>query len=52
MTKNQIKSKHRVTKHGEVFTHEREVNAMLDLVKNETVWILDFSNRPVERETS
>lgn len=32
----QIKSKERVTDHGEVFTHEREVNAMLDLVKNET----------------
>ena len=33
---NQIKSKHRVKNHGEVFTHEREVNGMLDLVKNET----------------
>ena len=33
---NQIKSKHRVANHGEVFTHEREVNGMLDLVKNET----------------
>ena len=33
---NQIKSKDRVTNHGEVFTHEREVNGMLDLVKNET----------------
>ncbi|MBU1167537.1 SAM-dependent DNA methyltransferase [Patescibacteria group bacterium] len=33
---SQIKSKHRVSNHGEVFTHEREVNAMLDLVKNET----------------
>ena len=32
----QIKSKKRVTDHGEVFTNEREVNAMLDLVKNET----------------
>jgi len=32
---NQIKSKHRVANHGEVFTHEREVNGMLDLVKNE-----------------
>ena len=30
---NQIKSKHRVANHGEVFTHEREVNGMLDLVK-------------------
>lgn len=32
----QIKSKQRVIDHGEVFTSEREVNAMLDLVKNET----------------
>lgn len=31
----QIKSKERVTRHGEVFTAEREVNAMLDLVKDE-----------------
>jgi hypothetical protein len=30
------KSKQRVRDHGEVFTQEREVNAMLDLVKNET----------------
>ena len=33
---NQVKSKKRVTDHGEVFTSEREVNAMLDLVKPET----------------
>ena len=32
----QIKSKQRVADHGEVFTAEREVNAMLDLVKDET----------------
>lgn len=32
----QIKSKHRIANHGEVFTHEKEVNAMLNLVKNET----------------
>jgi len=32
----QIKSKQRVADHGEVFTAEREVNAMLDLVKPET----------------
>lgn len=32
----QIKSKKRVSDHGEVFTNPREVNAMLDLVKNET----------------
>lgn len=31
-----IKSKNRVREHGEVFTSEREVNAMLDLVKQET----------------
>lgn len=35
MTK-QVKSKKRVAEHGEVFTAEREVNAMLDLVKQET----------------
>ena len=33
---SQIKTKQRVTDHGEVFTSEREVNAMLDLVKQET----------------
>jgi len=32
----QIKSRKRVADHGEVFTGEREVNAMLDLVKSET----------------
>ncbi len=32
----QIKSRQRVADHGEVFTSEREVNAMLDLVKQET----------------
>jgi hypothetical protein len=36
MTNRIIKSKKRVRDHGEVFTQEREVNAMLDLVKNET----------------
>ena len=35
----QIKSKKRVADHGEVFTNEREVNAMLDLVKDETLRI-------------
>lgn len=34
--KTQVKSKQRITDHGEVFTHEREVNAMLDLVKEQT----------------
>lgn len=33
----QVKSKERVSKHGEVFTSEKDVNAMLDLVKNETL---------------
>ena len=32
----QVISKQRVTDHGEVFTNKREVNAMLDLVKQET----------------
>jgi hypothetical protein len=36
MLDNQVKSKKRVTDHGEVFTNDREVNAMLDLVKHET----------------
>ena len=36
MIKSTITSKKRVTDHGEVFTSEREVNAMLDLVKQET----------------
>lgn len=36
MAKSQIKSKERVADHGEVFTNEREVNAMLDLVSDES----------------
>ncbi len=36
MDEQQIKSRQRVTERGEVFTAEREVNAMLDLVKQET----------------
>jgi SAM-dependent methyltransferase len=36
MTNGQTKSKRRVADYGEVFTAEREVNAMLDLVKQET----------------
>lgn len=35
-TNKQVKSKKRVADHGEVFTNEREVNAILDLVKHET----------------
>ena len=34
MSQKQVKSKQRVADHGEVFTAEREVNAMLDLVGN------------------
>lgn len=34
--KNQIKSKKRVADHGEVYTSEREINDMLDLVEQET----------------
>lgn len=33
---SQVKSKKRVTDHGEVFTDDQEVNAMLELVKQET----------------
>lgn len=36
MAKQQVKSKQRVAEHGEVFTADREVNAMLDLVKHAT----------------
>jgi len=36
MIEQQIKSKKRVADHGEVYTQKREVNAMLDLVKQET----------------
>jgi SAM-dependent methyltransferase len=35
-TEKQVISKKRVADHGEVYTHPREVNAMLDLVKPET----------------
>lgn len=33
---NQVVSKKRVSDHGEVYTRKREVNSMLDLVKQET----------------
>jgi hypothetical protein len=36
LNKGHTKSKQRVADHGEVFTAEREVNSMLDLVKQET----------------
>ena len=35
MDNKQVKSRQRVADHGEVFTADREVNAMLDLVKQE-----------------
>lgn len=36
LANQQVKCKQRVADHGEVFTADREVNAMLDLVKQET----------------
>jgi hypothetical protein len=39
MANQQVKSKDRVLDYGEVFTDEREVNAMCDLVKNECLRI-------------
>ena len=36
MAEKQVKSRQRVADHGEVFTAEREVRAMCDLVKSET----------------
>lgn len=36
MPEKQVKSRDRVAEHGEVFTSEREVKAMCDLVKSET----------------
>lgn len=35
-SQNQVKSKKRVADHGEVFTSEREINAMLNMVQSET----------------
>ena len=49
MTKTQTKSKQRVADHGEVFTAEREVNATLDLVKQETEKTAVYSLEPVNR---
>ena len=36
MAEKQVKSRQRVADHGEVYTAEREVRAMCDLVKSET----------------
>ena len=49
----QIKSKERVRKRGEVFTAAREVNAMLDHVKDETrEYLIRHSlSRPVATAT-
>lgn len=40
----QVKSKERVVDHGEVFTNERKVNAMLDMVKQEIECIGPLNN--------
>lgn len=48
---NQVKSRKRVVNHGEVFTAEREVKAMCDLVwspMNVCESIRDFWSQPVE----
>ena len=42
--KSQIKSRQRVAEHGEVFTNPREVNAMLDLVRDESFRLDILSN--------
>ena len=34
--KKQVKSRKRVVEHGEVFTNEKEIQSMCDLVKEET----------------
>ena len=56
----QVISKQRVTDHGEVYTGKQELNAMLDLVKQETEslinilledFILNFPLVVVEMET-
>ena len=43
----QVKSKQRVCEHAEAFTAEREVNAMLDLVKSESYRIESKFLEPV-----
>jgi len=48
LVKRQVKSKQRVADHGEVFTAEREVNAMLDLVKSETERIDSKTRKLIE----
>ena len=48
MAEQQVKSRQRVVDHGEVFTAEREVKAMCDLVKQETELKADFWSQPAE----
>ena len=43
---NQMKSKKRVKDFGEVYTQEREVEAMLDLVKEESYQIDSLFSEP------
>lgn len=45
----QVVSKKRVTDHGEIYTAKREVNPMLDLVKQETKRI-ESMVRPMESD--
>lgn len=42
----QIKLRQRISDHGEVFTNEREVNAMLDLVKHDRHRLYPHGNLP------
>jgi len=46
MKASQVRTKKRVSDHGEVLTGQREVNAMLDLVKQETERIDSGSSSP------
>lgn len=49
MAEQLVKSRQRVADHGEVFTAEREVKAMCDLVKQETERIESrFWSQPAE----
>lgn len=49
----QVKSRQRMADHGEVFTAEREVEAMCDLVdRKQNELTVAFWNRPAVMETS
>ena len=53
LMERQVVSRKRVADHGEVYTGKREVNAMLDLVKQETERIESrFLSLPAGREIS